>query len=78
MVETKKEKFIRLAENRTNEAIKKIRLLGNLSNRNNYDYDNNQVNEIIDALEKEIQVLKKTYQHDSDKDSKTFKFKQRG
>lgn len=75
MKETKKEKFVRLAENRTNEAIKKIRLIGNLSNRNNYEYDTSQVNKIIDTLEDEIRDLKQKYKNESDKKQKPFKFK---
>ena len=32
MQETKKEKFVRLAENRTNKVLEMIRLIGNLAN----------------------------------------------
>ena len=34
--ETKREKFVRLAENRTDNALRNINLLGNLSNKSNY------------------------------------------
>ena len=37
MEETKKEKFTRLAEARTNAALKQIALLGNLANTSNYE-----------------------------------------
>lgn len=37
-METKNEKFIRLAEARVNSVIQKIQLIGNLSNKRNYDY----------------------------------------
>ena len=43
------------------EAIKKIRLLGNLSNKNNYDYTEEHVKAIIDSLEKEVQLLKNKF-----------------
>ena len=58
MNRNKRERFVSLAEARTDKAIKSIRLLGNLSNRSNYDYDMEQVNQIIRALDKEIRALK--------------------
>ena len=76
MTETKSDKFIRLAETRTNEAIKRIRLLRNLSNKNNYDYSEEQANEIIQALEKELKGLKQVYRNESLKNNSEFKFKQ--
>ena len=57
-METKREKFERLAEKRTNEAVKKISLIGNLSNKNNYDYSEEHVKQIIDVLEAEIKSVK--------------------
>ncbi len=36
--ETKREKFIRLAEARTNKIIDTLQLLGNCSNLSTYDY----------------------------------------
>ncbi len=36
--ENKREKFVRLAENRTNRIIDQIELLGNLSNTSAYEY----------------------------------------
>ena len=38
-METKREKFVRLVEARTNKIIAMIRLLGNCSNKANYDYE---------------------------------------
>ncbi|MFJ8525460.1 hypothetical protein [Bacillus cereus] len=57
----KLQKFEELGEKRMNEAIKKIRLLGNLANRNNYDYTDNHVKSIISTLESEIQLLKNKF-----------------
>lgn len=53
-----REKFVSLAEKRTVKAIKSLRLIGNLSNKSNYSYDENDVKKIINALENEIKVLK--------------------
>jgi len=73
----KRENFERLAEKRMTEAIKKIRLVGNLSNRNNYDYTDSHVKEIIATLENEILVLKKKFESENGDKDVSFKFKSR-
>ena len=50
----KKAKFIELAEKRTNNAIKNIQLIGNLSNTNNYEYTEEDVNKIFKTLKEEL------------------------
>ncbi|MFY0145081.1 hypothetical protein [Bacillus cytotoxicus] len=72
----KREKFEELGEKRVNEAIKKIRLIGNLANRNNYDYTDKHVKEIISALEVEIQMLKNKFKKDPDPEI-SFKFSEK-
>ena len=57
----KEERFVRIAENRTNKIINMIRLLGNCANKNNYQYTNNQVDRIFRAIEKELDITKKKY-----------------
>ena len=54
----KRDKFVSLAEKRVIRAIKDIRLIGNLSNKNNYSYEEKDVNKIIYALEQEVKTLK--------------------
>ncbi|WP_221568993.1 hypothetical protein [Alkalihalobacillus sp. TS-13] len=73
-MESKQEKFVRLAEQRVTEVIKKIRLIGNLSNRRNYDYEKDHVNEIIKTLENELKELKKRFEEESRQDKTTFTF----
>ena len=58
---TKEEKFIRLAESRVNRAIKDLRLVGNLANKNNYSYTDEQVDKILAALRKELRDLKSRF-----------------
>ena len=48
--EEKKSKFKELAEKRVNKALDGIRLVGNLSNRQTYAYDDAQVRKIVKAL----------------------------
>ena len=54
----RRERFVSLAEARTDKALNAIRLLGNLSNRSNYEYSDADVAKIVKALESEIRTLK--------------------
>ena len=56
--------FERLAEKRVNEAIKKLRLIGNLANKRNYEYTDQHVKKIIVALEVEFGILKSKFRGD--------------
>jgi hypothetical protein len=58
-----RQKFIELAEKRVTRAIKDIRLIGNLSNKSNYSYTDEDVKKIIGALDKEIRNLKQRFEH---------------
>lgn len=49
-MEDKSERFLRLAEARTNKAIDAIVSLGKLSNRVHYDFDEKEVKVILGAL----------------------------
>jgi len=53
----KRERFIRLAEARTNRAIKSIRLIRNLTNRYIYDYSVDELELIIKSLRSEVDEL---------------------
>lgn len=74
--ETKHDKFIRLAETRTNKIIDMIQLLGNCSNQSVYEYSDQEVNKIFFAIQKELETAKQRFQVSSSKrnDSK-FKLK---
>lgn len=48
--EQKRQKFRELAEKRVNRALDSIRLIGNLSNKQTYAYDEAQVKKIVRAL----------------------------
>jgi hypothetical protein len=47
--------FIRLAEARTQKLLKDLELLGNLSNRSNYSYSEDDVKVIFKAITKKMQ-----------------------
>ena len=48
--EMKHAKFRELAEKRTNKALETVRLIGNLSNRQTYVYEEAEVRKIVKAL----------------------------
>lgn len=58
MLETKPERFKRIAGRRTNDVLDKIRLLGNCSNRNTYEYTKDEVNKIFNEIEKHLKTAK--------------------
>lgn len=68
--ETKRERFKRVAENRTNKIITLMQLLGNCANKNNYDYTEKDVKLIIDTLEEEIRILKNKFNYETTKKRK--------
>ncbi len=54
----KREKFIELAESRTRNAIKAIRIIAKLGNKNAYDYSEADIKKIATALNREVEALK--------------------
>jgi hypothetical protein len=57
-VNDKREKFVNIAENRTKNAIKAIRVIAKLGNKNAYKYTETDVKKIAGALTREIEALK--------------------
>jgi hypothetical protein len=64
-------KFVRLANQRVTKAIKAIQLVGNLSNRSNYDYDEGDALKIIKALQEELNACKKRFEMASKSQAET-------
>ena len=58
----KRERFVKIAENRTNKIIDMIKILGNCSNKNNYTYSENDVKQIFNAIEQELKNTKIKFQ----------------
>jgi len=54
----KRTKFVELAERRTVNAIRAIRVIGKLGNPFAYDYDEADVKKIVNALNKEVEDLR--------------------
>lgn len=57
----KRKKFVELTERRMTNAINALRLVGNLSNRSNYEYSESDVKKIIKALDEEVRLLRQRF-----------------
>lgn len=61
MADSKRARFVKIAENRTNKIIDMLRLLANCSNKSNYEYDDDDVKQIFAAIEKEVKTTKNAF-----------------
>lgn len=68
----KREKFVKLAEARTKTAIKAIRTVAKLGNKNAYDYSTEDVKRIASALNREVEALKARMSQSGGKESVEF------
>ena len=62
MREEDRSKFVDLAKKRVSRALNDIRLIGNLSNRSNYDYNDEDVAKILRALTEEVSACRKKFE----------------
>lgn len=73
MARDQEQKFKELATKRVNRTIKDLRLIGNLSNKNAYKYDDAQAKKIIKVLQKEVDALKAKFTGGDGDDDDYFK-----
>ena len=67
-----REKFIELAEKRVQKTIKSMRLIGNLSNKTNYSYEDADLKKIFTTLRRELDMVKKKFDTSSSDDNIRF------
>ena len=60
-MEAKRDRFVRIAEARTNKILEMMRLLGNCSSKAYYEYTEEDVKQIFSALEKELKITKNRF-----------------
>lgn len=75
MASTRRSNFVRLAESRVNKALKSIRTIGNLSNKSNYEYSEEDIRKIMAALNKEIAEVRSRFKNQGIGDSSEFKLR---
>lgn len=59
--ETKKERFKRLASLRTNIVLKRLKILGNCSNRQIYNYSKEEVDKIFDEISRNLREVRSRF-----------------
>ena len=70
---SKRDNFVRLAESRVNKALKDIQLIGNLSNRSAYDFDEKDVRKIFGALQKALEGARTRFDRTSESGQSEFR-----
>lgn len=61
-MENRRERFKRLASKRTTNILNQLRVLSNLSDRNNYDYTDEDVKKVFNAIEDQLRIVKAKFQ----------------
>lgn len=57
-MDNRRENFKRLAAKRTNELLRRVKILGNCGNRSHYDYTEEEVIKIFSEVEKKVREAK--------------------
>ncbi len=60
--ESKNARFTRLAQTRTTNVLRAIRILGNLSNTSNYEYTPDQVTKIFKAIQDQLDIAESKFE----------------
>jgi len=55
--ETPKERFKRLATKRTNEVLRKLKVLGNCANKQVYEYTKEDINKIFSTIHQKVKEI---------------------
>jgi hypothetical protein len=71
--EDDRKKFVILAEKRVTRALRDLRLIGNLSNRSNYKYTDEDARKICKVLRDAVEEVKARFERRGDDRSVTFK-----
>jgi hypothetical protein len=69
----KHQRFRALAESRTNKAIEAIMRIGNLSNRQIYDFEEQEVRKIMRALKEAVSLVESRFESPRGKGGAGFK-----
>lgn len=56
--ETSKDRFKRLATQRTNNVLQRLKVLGNCSNRSVYEYDEEEISKIFSEIDRRVKETK--------------------
>ena len=65
-----RDRFKRLATQRTNIVLKRLKVLGNCSNRNIYEYDEQDIEKIFSEVERKVKETKAKFHFPKKKEFK--------
>lgn len=65
--ETPRDRFKRLATDRTNTILQRIKILGNCSNRQAYEYTEEEINKIFSEIDRAVKETKMKFHFSSKK-----------
>lgn len=63
----KRERFKRLAVYRTNEVLKRLKILGNCANRSAYQYKKEEINKIFSEIERKVKEMRARFHFPKEK-----------
>ncbi len=66
----KRERFKRLATQRTNIVLKRLKVLGNCANRSAYTYTEEDINKIFSEIERRVRETKSKFHFPKNKEFK--------
>ena len=70
---SKRQRFLDLAESRTNTVLHRIKVLGNCANRYLYNYQEEEVNKMFRAIQKALDETKAKFAGQRKRESKRFR-----
>jgi hypothetical protein len=68
--ETSRDRFKRLATLRTNSVLQRLKVLGNCSNRQAYEYDEEDIDKIFSEIERKVKEVKAKFHFPKKRDFK--------
>jgi hypothetical protein len=69
-MESRRDKFKRLAEKRTKEVLSRLRILGNLSNKSSYEYTSEDIGKIFKAVDEQTRLTKSKFKVETEQEFK--------
>jgi len=69
-LETRRDRFKRLAEKRTQQVVKAMEILGHCGNKHSYAYTEDETQKVFAAIEKKLYETKQKFKSPSDENFK--------
>ena len=67
-IESKRDRFRRLAQTRTNQVIKRLRILGNCADKGRYEYAKEDMERIFAAIDRRLNKIKARFDFPTDRE----------